>query len=725
MKNFRYILILAILSSTNLISGQDITFTFANAQITNDGTDDFYEADIMIESTTDFYVGSGQLYLDYSTAAFGTNISANGNMEYSQPAGSILGFSFGLFSPAYKDFVQNDNTSSRVSLSFQQNLALVALETAPVIQVTSTPKVLLHIKMRYADVLEDPAICFFSDGVFQDQFFTACGGAGIADCTNSPGTQITNDTYDCSGTALSTAYIYNNGWTPSDPNGVSTASDDINIVAGNVTISSNTSCDNITISAGAGIMVNNGVTLTTASGMVLESTSTSYSSLISDGTITGTVTYERHVNQTASTGGNDLITPPLSGQGFTDFIANNTNVVSNAGNTLYLFGPFDKTSGTYVTYASTESAALTSGVGYRAATTDNATLSFDGTVNQGTVNTAVFNSGPSFSEWNLIGNPYPSYLNVQNFLNNTNNMSVLDATNVGIYGYDGDASDGWVIYNLNTTDANTIITPGQGFFVAVSSNASLEFTPSMRRHGDSDDFITGRQMTSNQHLRLQLNNSSDTISNTDFYFNLNSTNALDPGYDAAVFGNTADDFAIYSHLLEENQDIDLAIQSLPVDRLTDGIIPLGINANAGQQLTIRIANSNLSENVDVYLIDTQENTSTPLNTQDFVITPVEDLSGTGRFYMAFNEVTLGTTDNDFNTLKVYTLNPQRKLMIKGQVDQQTSAVLYDVNGRAILTEDLKTRVNSNEMDTSGLQSGVYMLQLSNGVSYYTKKVIID
>ncbi|WP_422104218.1 HYR domain-containing protein [Winogradskyella sp.] len=185
----------------------DVALAFANAQITNDGTDDFYEADILISSSTDLYIGSGQVYIDYANGAFGQNVSANGNIEYSQPDGSILGHSFGAFAPAYKDFVQNDNTASRVSLSFQQNIAMAGLQTATELQVTTAPKVLFHIKIRYADAAQDAGICFFSDGVFQDQFFTACGGTGTADCTNSPGTQITDDTYDCSEAGVDTLAI--------------------------------------------------------------------------------------------------------------------------------------------------------------------------------------------------------------------------------------------------------------------------------------------------------------------------------------------------------------------------------------------------------------------------------------------------------------------------------------------------------------------------------------
>jgi hypothetical protein len=182
----------------------DITLSFANAQITNDGTDNFYEADLFIVSTEDFYVGSGQVYFDYSTGAFGQNISTNNAIEYSQPAGSILGYSFGAFSPAYKDFIQNDNTTSRVSLSFQQNVGSVGLETAPEIQITATPKLLFHIKIKYVNAGVDADVCFYNDGVFQDQFFTACGGTATADCTNSPGEQILNDNYDCSAAGVDT-----------------------------------------------------------------------------------------------------------------------------------------------------------------------------------------------------------------------------------------------------------------------------------------------------------------------------------------------------------------------------------------------------------------------------------------------------------------------------------------------------------------------------------------
>jgi len=304
-----------------------------------------------------------------------------------------------------------------------------------------------------------------------------------------------------------TTYTYNNGWSPSDPNGVATASEDIIIAAGNATINSNTTCNSLTVNAGAGITINTGITLTASNGLILESTSTSYSSLILDGSITGTINYERHVNINGSgtTGSNDLISAPLTGQSFSAFATANPNILSNTGGTLFLFGPFDKTTGSYVTYANTESATLDPGVGYRAASDDNSTFTFTGTANNGTVSHDILNSGPTEPEWNLVGYPYPSYLNVQAFLNHqvntgVTNLHLMNTGTAAIYGYDGNALDDWTIYNLANTSASTVIAPGQGFFVSADpTNAplyDLEFTPAMRSTGTSDDFIVGRNVNS-------------------------------------------------------------------------------------------------------------------------------------------------------------------------------------------------------------------------------------
>lgn len=200
--------ILMLILTTNILSAQDVTFTFSNAQNTNDGTDDFYEVDVMISTTSDFMLGSGQLYINYNTAAFGTNVSMNSNIELTYPNGTyILGqhekdFNFG---DLYKDYVTNDNTTSRVSFSWQQNYAAGVFAGN---NVTGTAAALFHMKIKYADVAQSPNVCFESVNPFDDQTYTACGPFGsvapltVADCGSFAPTQITNDTYDCAGANL-------------------------------------------------------------------------------------------------------------------------------------------------------------------------------------------------------------------------------------------------------------------------------------------------------------------------------------------------------------------------------------------------------------------------------------------------------------------------------------------------------------------------------------------
>jgi len=231
----------------------------------------------------------------------------------------------------------------------------------------------------------------------------------------------------------------------------------------------------------------------------------------------------------SNTRGNDLIAPPVLGQQFNDFQMANPNIYSNSSNTLFLFGPFEKPVNEYITYSNTETAKLTASKGYRAASSDNGTFTFTGLVTTEDVFAPVFISGPTTPEWNLIGNPYPSYISLKDFLSINN--SKFNTERSGIYGYDGDASNGWTIWNQAYSDANPTakIAPGQGFLVGTNTNdITFDFTSSMRIIGNSDDFVAGRQETvSISHLQIQLFNTSN-LYKTDFYITDNATLGHDP-----------------------------------------------------------------------------------------------------------------------------------------------------------------------------------------------------
>ena len=464
----------------------------------------------------------------------------------------------------------------------------------------------------------------------------------------------------------------------------------------------------------------------------LTSTSTNYPSIIPS-TISGSgiTTYNRFVN--SNTNGNDLIASPVSGQSWSSFLTvNGTDLLDdgNVGPTTYAFAPFEKTTGAYINYTDATSATLTIGTGYRAATDSGTTLAFSGTPSAGNETVDIINSGPDFEEWNLVGNPYPSYLNVQAFLNHdvggATNLQLFDAGTAAIYGYDGDATDDWTIYNLATTTASTVIAPGQGFFISAdATNAGLydlEFTPAMRSTGSTDDFIVGRNAELT-FVKVNLSTNAKAYS-TDVYFNNNASLGFDFGYDAQLWGNTTPDFAIYSHLVQDNSGLAMALQTLNGSDLADVTIPLGVHANQGEQLRFSIADSTLPESVNVYLDDVVANTTTLLNNSDYIITPTTSLSGTGRFFLRTSEDALSTIDNSLDVLNIFALNHSKELVVSGQLKDNTMLELFDIQGRKVWATQLDYTTLENRIDVSNLSAGVYVVNVQNNGQQKTQKVII-
>ncbi|WP_460220495.1 M14 family zinc carboxypeptidase [Psychroserpens sp. MEBiC05023] len=521
-----------------------------------------------------------------------------------------------------------------------------------------------------------------------------------------------------------------NAWTPYAPS-PTTGTDNALVIDGTYNVTDDIQINNIKVCDGAGIVIEKAKSmtvngdLTTSDNVVLESDSNEYSSLIVDNIVTGVVQYNRHVNDNA--GGNDLIAPPVYGESFIDFKNTNSNILSDGANTLFLFGPFDKITDTYVLYSDGETAPMTSGRGYRAASTDNGTFTFTGLVKMGDLSVSIVNDGPNNPEWNLIGNPYPAFIDLSDFL--AVNSSQFDTQSAGIYGYNANASNRWTIWNQAYSDANpdAVITPGQGFFVSSATNSGqINFTPSMRRISNDDDFIQGRQDgPSIVHLKLKLNNDTEGNYHTDFYFTDNASNGMDFNYDASIYGEQApSDFAIYSHLLEDNVGIDMAIQSLGFDALTNAVIPLGVHIEEGQQITISIAESDLPDNIQVFLEDTIDNTFTLLNNADYTMTPTEDLNDIGRYVLRFNEDTLNTSSTNLDTVEIYTTTQPKSIIVSGRLFEDTQLSIYDIQGRLIQTTMLQEGQTTHKIDASSLTSGVYIVSLENNTQKKSQKVVI-
>lgn len=496
--------------------------------------------------------------------------------------------------------------------------------------------------------------------------------------------------------------------------------------AGNPVLSNAASCNKMVVEPGASLTVNSEVTLTVADALTLESVSDSYASLILDGAVSGTIFYKRFVN--SNTLGNDLIAPPLSPIIWSNFLNTDTNSDNllddgNLAPTAYAFGPFDKSASDYVNYTNFDVETLTAGTGYRAATDAGSTLTFTGSVPTGTINKSIEVSGTSFEVWNLIGNPYPSYISLADFL--AANNAQFDGSFAGVYGFDGNGADGWTLWNQAFSDMNTgtLIAPGQGFFVASQAiGGTVTFTPSMRRSGSADDFIVGRA-ASNGNALAQLNMSTDTnVYHTDIYFLEGTTAGLDPGYDSGAFEGATQ--GVFTHLVENNTGVDLAIQSLPISELADVVVPLVVYADQGVPLSFSLNNAAALADTFVYLEDNATNTWTLLNDSDYNLTPSTALGGAGRFFVHFSATTLSSENETLSGLQIYAPSDTKTIIVHGTIQQDTVLTLFDIQGRQIMAQALDSSSIHNSVPVESLNQGIYIVQLHTNGQNKTQKVVI-
>jgi len=237
-------------------------------------------------------------------------------------------------------------------------------------------------------------------------------------------------------------------------------------------------------------------------------------------------------------------------------------------------------------------------------------------------------------------------------------------------------------------------------------------------------FFGGMQSAHFGHIKLNLSASNSNYS-TDFYFNSNATLGLDPGYDAALIGGNPPSFSIYSHLVEGNTGVPFSIQALSNTSMYNVTIPLGVHASQGQEVTISIIETDMPDEIDIYLEDTSNNTFTLLNTNNYIFTASSNISGAGRFYLKFEGDALSTSSSSLDNLNIFSNKNEKSIVITGQLQTEIKVKLFDIHGRIMLSDDLDTANTRQAIDVSHLSAGIYIIELENdSIERRIQKLII-
>ena len=428
--------------------------------------------------------------------------------------------------------------------------------------------------------------------------------------------------------------------------------------------------------------------------------------IASDGSVTGTITYNRSVPTTDWY----LISCPVSGQDIDTFVSAE-GLATGTGNNMG-FADFNNNSNSWSYYQNGASGTgpFNTGQGHSIKLATTGTVSFSGTFN-GTDADINLTTGSS-NNYNLIGNPYLASVSVVELLNE-NSLELNEST---VWVWDKVTSS----YGQKNLASDLEIAPGQGFFVETSGNNVFSITEAMQSHTE-DTFL---RLSPRPEIELTLSDGS-SIRNTDIFYIEGTTTGFDNGYDSTLFGGSTHSFEIYTHLVSDSQGQDFGIQSLPDNNYEDTVIPVGVNAVSGTDITISALASNLPAGISLFLEDKTDDSFTLLDEESNYSTTLEsDAQGIGRYYLHTTSQSLDAASVALNNnISVYK-SSENNLRIVGVQSGMANIYLYNTIGKQVLEASFMGS-GVNDIELPELSRGVYIVKLSTLNGVFNKKIIID
>ena len=502
-------------------------------------------------------------------------------------------------------------------------------------------------------------------------------------------------------------------------NGLPTNTIDVTIpngVTNYPTIDSNVETKNLILNEGATININAAKSLTVKGDFSNSSLVTIQSggSLIADGDVTGTGNTSYNLSITDNNW--HLISSPVVGEGYDDAwvavnnIASGAVSTSNRGIAMYQNGTLDETTGPWTYLQNGGSGTFENGIGYSLKRTGTGNYTFTGTFPSEDVSSTITQD---VSNWNLIGNPYPSYVDVAEFISaNTANL--------------GGAFQSIYVWNAATSSYDDLTTgyvyPGQAFFVNSNvTSGNVSFTEAMQTHQTAAIFYRTESVSS---IDVVLSNGTSTKS-TQINYLADKTTGLNPGFDIGMFDGVDSDIRIYSHLISDNKGISFRRQALPDNDFENLIIPVGVKANPNEEITFTVNTQSLPEAINVYLEDRFLNSFTLLNEANasYKTTLANDSKETGRFYIHTSSKVLNTNSEVLNSVSIFKKN-NNELRIAGLQMGNTSVRIFNVLGKQVLQESFSTN-DVKDITLPKLPSGIYIVKLQNATGNLSKKIILE
>jgi hypothetical protein len=512
-------------------------------------------------------------------------------------------------------------------------------------------------------------------------------------------------------------------WSNGEPKSTSTA-----IISGNYNVSANINACTLTVNNGADVTIPSGFNVTLNGAITVNSGSF-------------TLNHEANLIQSSNVSNSGNITVNQKGSALLrlDYTLW-SSPVTNAGLFLQAFSPATSTNRFYnystlsnlfyaIANPSTTNFALGQGYLIRMPNDASSTVRtsylgvFTGVPNNGIIPIAMINGGVG-KRFNLIGNPYPSPVNITQFI--ADNISNITGTlyfwrktnNVDSPTY-CTLAGGTFITNgeSQVVNPNEVIQTGQGFFVeALNSATTVTFNNGQRVANDANQFFKTKTVERNT-IWLNATNTTGSFSQMAVGYITNATLGTDE-YDGKYYNDGA--IALNSFL--DNTDYAIQGRPLPFDGKDE--VPLSFKATNAGDYTIAIDHVDglFVTSQDIILKDNDNGTETNLKLNPYTFTVTAGATNS-RFSLKYQK-TLGITTPilDENSIVIYKNNG--KIFIKSDGSLIDNVQLFDIGGR-LLHEKSKVNTNETSIETSKYVGQVLIVKIvSDDKTLVSKKIVI-
>jgi len=489
---------------------------------------------------------------------------------------------------------------------------------------------------------------------------------------------------------------------------------------GSITASSDLTIDagaTYTIAAGGQVTVSGN--LTNAGTLAIESPTdnTATGSLITQGSITntGTMSMERYFVK-------DLwhyVSTPASGaDAYSQFVG--------ANNDIYDFVE-DTHSWNQITSSSTMTAMKGYAVYYTPA---GAKSTFTGTFYTGDQSVTVTKGTTVDVDkrgWNLVGNPYPSPIDWDLIMSDTdientiyyydNSIGGDKAVNYRYYNKGGTAPE---INSVTLNEGSRYVPPLQGFFVraAASGSATFNIPNSSRVHQNVNYYKDDIE----HHNFLKMSAVTGEYSDeTVIRFMDDATAEYDGNYDAfKLFSTTADMPQIFSY---SESELKLAINSLPSLQTDMESIDLGFKSGVNGVYTFHILDMNFPDEVHVFLEDKKALLMIEIQEGSEYAFTFSDADDANRFVLHFKRGSSGTEEPSAQA-QVHLLYSEGKIIadLSSLPNSPATMSIFDTNGKQIFSKNMQAgSIQETEFTAA---TGVYFVKVTAGKELIINKIII-